>query len=367
MSALYTPYSLKDITLRNRIAVPPMCQYSAVDGLTNEWHQSHYASLARGGSGLVVVEATGVSPEGRITPGCTGIWNDEQAKGLAQIASSIKTAGAVPSIQIGHAGRKASANKPWEGDNHIAEDDPNSWQPIGPSSIAFGGGILPREPKEMTIEDIERVKADFVAAAQRALDAGFEWLELHYGHGYLASSFFSPHANQRTDQYGGNAENRGRFLLETLIVVREVWPANLPLSIRFGVIEFDGNDEETLSDAIELTKKFKAAGADFLSVSMGFNTPNAEIPWGPAFMAPVAERVRREADIPVGTAWGMDDAELAEKAIADGQMDLVYVGRAQLANPHWTRDTALKLGIDDPDWVLPAPYAHWLASYRPAA
>ncbi|MEQ9567244.1 MAG: NADH:flavin oxidoreductase/NADH oxidase, partial [Pseudomonadales bacterium] len=285
MSALFTPYSLKDINLRNRIAVPPMCQYSAVDGFTNEWHQAHYAGLARGGAGLVVVEATGVSPEGRITPGCTGIWNDEQAEGLAQIVSSIESAGAVPGIQIGHAGRKASANKPWEGDDHIPEGDPEAWQPIGPSPIAFGGGILPRVPKEMTIEDIERVKADFVAAARRARDAGFKWLELHYGHGYLASSFFSAHANQRTDQYGGSAENRGRFLLETLEAVRAEWPDNLPLSVRFGMIEFDGNDEETLTDAIELTKKFKAAGADFISVTMGFNTPNSEIPWGPAFMA----------------------------------------------------------------------------------
>jgi len=277
MSVVFTPYKIKDTTLRNRIAVPPMCQYSAEDGLTNDWHQIHYPGMARGGAGLVIVEATAVSPEGRITPGCTGLWNDEQAEGMAQIAASIKAAGAVPGIQIGHAGRKASANRPWEGDDHIADGDPRGWATISPSAIAFGGG-LSKMPKAMTLDDIARVKADFTSAARRARDAGFEWLELHFAHGYLGQSFFSVHANTRTDEYGGDATGRGRFMLETLAAVREVWPENLPLTARFGVIEYDGRDEETLSEAIDLTRKMRDGGLDLLNVSMGFSTKDAKIP-----------------------------------------------------------------------------------------
>lgn len=247
MSALFQPFSLKDITLRNRVAIPPMCQYEAVDGLVNDWHRVHLAGLARGGAGLVIVEATGVSPEGRITPNCLGLWNDQQAEALKPVLASIKAAGAVPGIQLAHAGRKANANRPWEGDDHIAQDDPRAWQTLAPSAIAFGQG-LPRVPKAMSLEDIRRVQGDFVAAAKRALDAGFQWLELHFAHGYLGQSFFSPHSNQRDDLYGGSAENRGRFLLETLAAVRKVWPEHLPLTARFGVIEYDGRDEQTLAD-----------------------------------------------------------------------------------------------------------------------
>lgn len=363
MTALFTEFSLKDITLRNRIAVPPMCQYSADDGHTNDWHLAHYTQLARGGAGLVIVEATAVSPEGRITPGCTGIWNDAQAEGMAKIASAIKKAGACAGIQIAHAGRKASANRPWEGDDHLADSDPQSWQTIAPSAVAFGAN-LPKVPQAMTLEDIERVKADFVAAAKRAKKAGFEWLELHFAHGYLAQSFFSIHSNKRDDQYGGDLAGRSRFLLETLQAVREIWPENLPLTARFGVIEYDGRDEETLSESIHLTRQFKQSGLDMLSVSMGFSTPDADIPWGPALLAPIAERVRREADIPVASAWGIDEPNTVNQVITDKQMDLVMVGRAHLANPHWPYHAAKTLKIEDPAWVLPAPYAHWLSRYH---
>uniref|UniRef100_UPI002608CB26 NADH:flavin oxidoreductase/NADH oxidase n=1 Tax=uncultured Methylophaga sp. TaxID=285271 RepID=UPI002608CB26 len=359
----FTEFSLKDITLRNRIAVPPMCQYSADDGHTNDWHLAHYTQLARGGAGLVIVEATAVSPEGRITPGCTGIWNDEQAEGMAKIASAIKKAGACAGIQIAHAGRKASANRPWEGDDHLADSDPQSWQTIAPSAVAFGAN-LPKVPKAMTLEDIEQVKADFVSAAKRAKAAGFEWLELHFAHGYLAQSFFSVHSNHRDDQYGGDLAGRSRFLLETLQAVREVWPENLPLTARFGVIEYDGRDEETLSESIHLTRQFKQSGLDLLSVSMGFSTPDADIPWGPALLAPIAERVRREAEIPVASAWGIDEPKTVNQVITDQQMDLVMVGRAHLANPHWPYHAAKTLKIADPAWVLPAPYAHWLSRYH---
>ena len=338
MSTLFTPFQLKSVTLRNRIAIPPMCQYSAVDGFTNEWHQAHYAGLARGGAGLVIVEATGVSPEGRITPACTGLWNDQQIEGMGRIAASIKAAGAVPGIQIAHAGRKASAQRPWEGDDHIPESDARAWQPIAPSAIAYGGG-LPRVPQAMTLQDIARVQADFVAAARRALAAGFEWLELHFAHGYLAQSFFSPHSNQRTDQYGGSFDNRARFLLETV------------------------------AESIELVRQMRERGLDMVNVSANFVIAETQIPWAtPAFLAPVAQRVRSEADLPVASSWGIDDPKIAERAVADGQMDLVMIGRAHLSNPHYTYHLAQVLGVQKPEWnTLPAPYAHWLSRYRGAA
>ncbi|EIK94421.1 xenobiotic reductase A [Pseudomonas sp. M47T1] len=363
MSALFQPFTLKDVTLRNRIAIPPMCQYMAKDGLINDWHHVHLAGLARGGAGLVVVEATAVAPEGRITPGCAGIWNDEQAQAFVPVVQAIKAAGSVPGIQIAHAGRKASANRPWEGDDHIAEGNPEGWQTIAPSAIAFGAN-LPKVPRAMTLDDIARVRQNFVDAARRARDAGFEWIELHFAHGYLGQSFFSEHSNQRTDAYGGSFDNRSRFLLETLAAVREVWPEHLPLTARFGVLEYDGRDEQTLVESIELARRFKAGGLDLLSVSVGFTIPDTNIPWGPAFMGPIAERVRREADLPVTSAWGFGTPQLAEGALTAGHLDLVSVGRAHLADPHWPYFAAKELGVDKASWTLPAPYAHWLERYR---
>ncbi|MET0332530.1 MAG: NADH:flavin oxidoreductase/NADH oxidase [Dyella sp.] len=365
MSALFQPFKLKDVSLRNRIAVPPMCQYSATDGVINDWHRVHLAGIARGGAGLLIVEATAVSPEGRITPGCAGLWNDAQAQAFVPVVEAIKAAGAVPGIQIGHAGRKASANRPWEGDDHIAADDARGWPTLAPSAVAYGAG-LPKLPQAMTLDEIARVRGDFVAAARRARDAGFQWLELHFAHGYLGQSFFSTHSNQREDAYGGSLENRSRFLLETLAAVREVWPEHLPLTVRFGVIEYDGRDEETLAESIQLAKWFKQGGLDLLSVSVGFSTPTAQIPWGPAFLAPIAERVRREVDIPMASSWGIDAPEIAERVVQQGQMDLVMVGRAHLADPHWPYSVAKQLGLERPSWTLPAPYAHWLERYAAA-
>lgn len=362
MSALFQPYTLKSVTLRNRIAVPPMCQYSATDGVPNEWHLSHYASIARGGAGLVVVEATAVAPEGRITPGCLGLWNDEQLQAFVPMVRAIKAAGSVPGLQIAHAGRKASANKPWEGDDHIAEGDPRGWQTIAPSAIAFGEN-LPKLPRAMTIADIARVTQNFVDTAVRAREAGFEWLELHFAHGYLAQSFFSEHSNQRDDIYGGSLENRSRFLLETLRAVRAVWPENLPLTVRFGVIEYDGRDEETLLDSIGLVRQFKDAGMDMISVSVGFTIPGTAIPWGPAFMGPVAKRVRTEADVPVSSAWGFGTPAIAQQMVEEEVLDVVMVGKAHLANPHWAYFAAKELGVEKAAWTLPAQYAAWLERY----
>jgi 2,4-dienoyl-CoA reductase-like NADH-dependent reductase (Old Yellow Enzyme family) len=365
MPLLFDPYTLKSVTLRNRIAVSPMCQYSAQDGVINDWHRAHYTALARGGAGLVVVEATAVSPEGRITPADAGLWDDTQRDAFRPVVTAIKDAGAVPGIQIGHAGRKASANRPWEGDDHIPEGDPRGWQTVAPSAIAFGGG-LGKVPKAMTLEEIARVQADFVSAAHRAREAGFEWLMLHFAHGYLAQNFFSRHSNQRDDAYGGSAQNRARFLLETVRAVRQVWPAHLPLSARFSVIEFDGQDEAMLAEAEDLIRAMKAEGLDFLDVSIGFNTSEAKIPWGPGFMGETAGRIRRNTGVATATSWYVGTPEMAEAMLKKGQVDLVMMGRPLLENPHWPYFAAKALGAQKPSWTLPAPYAHWLERYRAA-
>ena len=363
MPKLFDPFKLKSVTLRNRIAVSPMCQYMAQDGVVGDWHRVHYASLARGGAGLVVVEATAVAPEGRITWGDVGLWNDAQAEALRPIVEGIREAGAVPGIQIAHAGRKASANRPWEGDDHIPDGETNSWTTIAPSPLAFGGG-LPRVPAEMSLDDIARVQADTVAAVERARDLGFAWLELHMAHGYLAQNFFSPISNHRTDGYGGSAENRARYLLETLVAVRAVWPADRPLTVRLGVVEFDGNDA-MLEEAIALLRRMKAEGLDFVDVSIGFNTPDAKIPWGPNFMGDIAARVRRETELPGTTSWYISKPEEADALVRDGKVDLVMLGRPLLADPHWPYMAAKALGVENPAWAtLPAHYAHWLARYR---
>jgi 2,4-dienoyl-CoA reductase-like NADH-dependent reductase (Old Yellow Enzyme family) len=362
MTSLFQPFTLKGVTLRNRIAVSPMCQYSATNGLANDWHRVHLAGLARGGSGLVIAEATAVSPEGRITPACLGLWNDDQAQALAPIVQSIKEAGAVPGIQIGHAGRKASANRPWEGDDHIPENDPRGWETFAPSAIPFGAN-LPRVPREMTKDDILRVQHDFVATTRRAAAAGFEWLVLHFAHGYLAQNFLSDYSNHRRDEYGGSFEKRSRFLVETLAAVREVWPENLPLTARLGVIEFDGRDEEMLTQSISLLCRLKQIGLDLVDVSVGFSTPAAHIPWGPGFMAPIAQRVRQQTGLPTATSWFISEPAQADGFIRDGMVDMVMLGRPLLANPHWPYRAAVELGVDRAAWVLPAPYAHWLERY----
>lgn len=360
---LFTPFTLKGITLRNRIAVSPMCQYQAVDGLPTEWHPVHYLSRARGGAGLVVVEATGVSPEGRITPACLGLWSDAHAAALKPIVEGIKSGGAVPGIQIGHAGRKASANVPWGGDDHIPEGDPRAWETIAPSAIAYGDA-LPRVPREMTRADIARVREDFVAAAIRARDTGFQYLLLHFAHGYLAQNFLSPWSNHRTDEYGGNAENRARFMTETLEAVRSVWPDHLPLAARLGVIEFDDCDEKTLAESITLAKRFKDLGLDFLDVSMSFSTPTAKIPWGPGQLRQISKRVLVESGLPGSTSWNINTPTLAEEMLQEGAADLVMIGRPMLANPHWPFAAARELGLPTPTSLLPDSYAHWLARYH---
>lgn len=340
-----------------------MCNYVAVDGVITDWHRAHYASLARGGAGLVFVEASAVSPEGRISIGDVGIWNDTQAEELRGIASSIKAMGAIPGIQLAHAGRKASVNRPWEGDDHFKVDDPRAWETIAPSAIALGG-VTWKVPREITLAEIARVQNDYVSAAKRALASGFEVLELHFAHGYLGASFLSKHSNKRTDAYGGSLENRSRFIRETVTKIRSVWPDNRPFFVRLAVIEFDGNDEETVGEAIMLGRELRALGVDLLDLSMNFATLEVEIPWTKQpFMAPVAQRFKRELDMPLASSWGFDTPEIADGAVRAGTLDLVMIGKAHLANPHWTYHAARKLGIARPSWTLPPPYAHWLERY----
>lgn len=362
MPSLFEPILVKGVTLRNRIVASPMCQYQAQDGMLNEWHQAHYAMLARGGVGLVVVEATAVTPEGRITPGDAGLWSDEHIPGFAQIVSSIKAAGAVPGIQIGHAGRKAGCTPPWEGGSPLERTDPRAWEPVGPSAIPYVSDSS-YVPREMTPQDILATQQDFVAAASRALEAGFEWLELHFAHGFLGQSFLSRHANNRTDHYGGSLENRARFILETLAAVREVWPHDLPLTMRLGVVEFDDGAERSFAESLQVLQWAKAAGLDLVDVGLAGSTPGEQAPWGPNFMVPYAERVRHETDLLVATSWMITDPKQADAFIREGQLDLVMFARTLLANPHWTYHAARELGVEAPQSVLPVPYAYWLQNW----
>ena len=362
MNGLFSSYSLKDITLRNRIAASPMCQYQATNGFTNDWHLTHYSMLARGGAGLIIIEATAVAPEGRITTSDVGLWNDEQAAGLSDIASAIKKAGAVAGIQLGHAGRKAGCTPPWLGGAPLERDDKQAWEPIGPSSIPFiaGSDYIPRE---MTKNDIRQTQKDFATAAKRAHEAGYEWLELHFAHGFLAQSFLSLQSNSRSDEYGGSLENRARFLLETVAEVRKVWPENLPLTVRLGVIEFNDCPEHSFNESLKVINWLKDAGVDFVDVGLSLATPGEQIPWGANFMVPYADRIRRETNIPVGTSWMITQASEANKFIQDGKLDVIFFARTLLANPHWPWLAAKELGINKPHTVLPMPYAYWLENW----
>ncbi len=355
MSSLFQPYRLKDVVLRNRVAVAPMCQYSSENGFPNDWHFVHLGSRAVGGAGLVIVEATAVSPEGRISPADSGIYLDDHVEPFARICRFLKQNGAVPGIQIAHAGRKASASKPWEGDSHIGPSE-GGWDTIAPSAVAFGGN-LPKVPREMTLADIARIQQAFVTAAQRSLAAGVEWLELHFAHGYLAHEFYSPLANSRTDQYGGSFENRIRFLLETFSAVREVWPARFPLTVRLSVTDWIAGGV-TVEESIELVRRLKSLGLDLLDVSQGFATPDiSQVPWGPGFMVPIASQIRREAGIPTAVGWMISDPQQAEAIVRDEHSDLVMLARELLRDPYWPYHAAMKLGVEQAAEVLPVQYA----------
>jgi 2,4-dienoyl-CoA reductase-like NADH-dependent reductase (Old Yellow Enzyme family) len=346
---LFQPLTIKSITLRNRIGVSPMCQYSSVDGVATDWHLVHLGSRAVGGAGLVMAEATAVSPEGRITPGDAGIWADKHIEPIARINRFIKQHGAVPGIQIAHAGRKASAARPWEGDASLA-DDAGGWPTIAPSAIAFGGELT-KIPRAMSEADIARVQSEFVAAAQRSLAAGAECLELHSAHGYLSHEFLSPISNQRRDRYGGSFENRIRFLLETTRAVRAAWPEQLPLLVRISCTDWVAGGWD-IEQSIELARRLKAEGVDLIDCSSGGMVPDAKIPVGPGYQVPFAERIRREAGIATAAVGGITEPTHADEIIRNGRADIVLLAREFLREPYWPRIAARTLGHKD---TLPAP------------
>lgn len=355
MARLFQEFRLKEISLRNRIAVSPMCQYSSEDGFPNDWHLVHLGSRAVGGAGLVIVEATAVSPEGRISPADSGIYHDQHVDGFARVARFLREQGAVAGMQLGHAGRKASAAKPWEGGAHLADDE-GGWEVIAPSAIPFGDNMT-KTPRAMTQGEIARVRDAFVAAAKRALAAGFEWLELHFAHGYLAHEFYSPLANQRTDEYGGSFDNRTRFLRETFRAVREVWPSRLPLTVRLSVTDWiEGG--VTVEESIELTRQMKTDGLDLLDVSHGFITPDmTNVPWDAGFMIPIVSRMRRETGVPMAAGWMITEPQQAEDALRGDHADLVLLAREMLRDPYWPYHAAVELGDEKAATLLPVQYA----------
>lgn len=355
MAHLFEPFSLRAVTLRNRIGVSPMCQYWSKDGMPSEWHLVHLGSRAVGGAGLVIAEASGVEPRGRITPFCAGIWSDAHAEAWSRVTRFVKEQGAVPAMQIAHAGRKASASRPWEGDRHL-KDEEGGWQPIGPSAIAFGGtgNRLWRVPTEMTVADIAATRELFVAAARRSLAAGFEWLELHYAHGYLAHSFYSPLSNTRTDQYGGSFENRIRFAMETARAVRAVWPEEKPLAARISGTDWvEGG--WTVDESVELARRLKSEGVDLIDCSSGFGSAGAHYPIGPGWQVPISERVRREAGVPTATVGMITEAKQADEIIRSGKADIVLLASEFLRDAYWPLHAAKALGIDK-GVRMPLPY-----------
>ena len=345
MPHLFEPLTLKSITLRNRIGVSPMCMYSAEDGVANDWHLVHLGARAAGGAGLVITEATAVSPEGRITPGDAGLWAEKHVEPLARITRFLKAQGAVPGIQLAHAGRKASAARPWEGGAHLA-DSAGGWPTVAPSAVAFGD-TLAKTPVALSVGDIARVQANFVAAAKRAAVAGYEWLELHSAHGYLSHQFLSPLSNHRTDRYGGGFENRIRFLIETTRAVRAAWPQPLPFTVRLSCTDWvDGG--WTIDECVELARRLKAEGVDLIDCSSGGSVPTAKIPVGAGFQVAFAERIRREAGIATAAVGMITDPAQADQIIRAGQADVILMARESLRDPNWPLRAARALHVKPP-------------------
>lgn len=331
-SILFSPLKLRELTLPNRIVVSPMCQYSAQDGFVNDWHLVHLGSRAVGGAGLVIVEAAGVLAEGRITPEDVGIWKDEHIEPLRRITRFIEAQGSFAGIQLAHAGRKASAHRPWAGKAGTVGAAEGGWDTVGPSAIPFDATF--KAPAELTAAGIaERVQA-FVDAAQRAYKAGFKVVEVHAAHGYLLHEFLSPLSNQRTDQYGGSLENRARFLLEVVTAVRKVWPADLPLFVRVSATDWTEGGL-TPDEVVSVSRLLRDLGVDLVDVSSGGNIATAVIPTGPGYQTAFAARIKSEAKIATGAVGMITDAMQAEHVLRTEQADLVLLARELLRDPYW--------------------------------
>lgn len=352
MSVLFEPRTLRSLVIPNRVWMAPMCQYSAEAvgpnaGVATDWHFAHLAARAAGGTGLILTEATAVSPEGRISPADLGIWNDTQVAALRRITAFIKGQGSVAGIQLAHAGRKASTAAPWLGGGPVGPDE-HGWQPVAPSPLPFDEGHP--VPHELTVDEIHGVVDQFREAARRAVAAGFEVAEVHGAHGYLVGQFLSPHSNRRTDRYGGSFDNRVRFALQVVDAVREVWPEDLPVFFRISATDWltenDEDDREgwTVDETVRLAKELQAHGVDLLDVSSGGNAADARITTGPGYQVPFAARVREETSLPVAAVGLITEPQQAEKIVADGQADAVLLGRELLRSPSWAQQAARELG-----------------------
>ena len=342
MSNLFSPLTIKNITLKNRIAVSPMCQYSSTDGFANDWHLVHLGSRAVGGAGLIICEATAVSPGGRISPGDLGIWKDEHVSMLKRITDFISSQGAVPGIQLAHAGRKASHHAPWNGGKALSANE-GAWQTVAPSPIAFTDDD--NLPLELSISGIQKVITDFKAAAQRALHAGFKVIEIHAAHGYLIHEFYSPFSNKRTDDYGGSFDNRIRLLIEIIYNIKEVWPAQNPLFVRISATDWiEGG--WNIEDSIRLAKILKDHQVDLVDCSTGGNVPGVKIPIGPCYQLPFAEKIKKESGIMTGAVGMITTASEAESIITNQQADIVLLAREFLRDPYFPLHAATELDHD---------------------
>ncbi len=341
-SQLFSPFTLRDLTLPNRIVVSPMCQYSAQDGLTNDWHLVHLGARAIGGAGLVIVEAAGVLPEGRITPRDVGIWGDQHIPALRRITHFIEQQGSVAGIQLAHAGRKGSTWHPWSDKSGSIPLAEGGWQTVGPSPLSFDTKNY-AVPKELSAAEIAAHVQAFANAAIRAHKAGFKVIEIHAAHGYLLHQFLSPLSNQRHDQYGGSFDNRVRFLLETVTAVRAVWPKELPLFVRVSATDWvDGG--WSADETVALSRRLQELGVDLIDTSTGGNISYAVIPVGPGYQTSFATRIKNEANLPTGAVGIITDAAQAEHILRTGQADLIFLARELLRDPQWPLHAAKQLG-----------------------
>ena len=340
--ALFDPLTLRGVTLRNRIAVSPMCEYSSEYGFASDWHFVHLGSRAVGGAGLVLTEAAAVTPQGQITPYDLGIYRDDHVPKLRDIVAFVHAQGAVAGIQLAHAGRKASTARPWEGGRPITRDH-GGWVTVGPSAMPFTPGAP--APRPMTRDDIRDLVGDFAAAARRSIAAGFRVIEIHAAHGYLLHEFYSPLVNDRTDEYGGSFENRTRLTREVVAAVREAIPADAPLFVRISASDWaDGG--WTVDDSVALCRDLRALGADLIDVSSGGAVPQQRIDVGPSYQVPFAERIRRDAGVPTGAVGMITDPHQAQAILSEGRADLVLLARELLRDPYWPLHAAAALGAD---------------------
>lgn len=342
MSKLFSPLQLRETTFKNRIFVSPMCQYSAIDGMANNWHLVNLGSRAVGGASLVIAEATGVSAEGRITPGCLGLWSDQQRDALKPIVEFIKQQGAIPGIQIAHAGRKASCDSPWNGSRFLSPAE-GGWQTVAPSAIALTSEHA--APKALSKDEIAQIADLFMASTKRALEAGFDVIELHCAHGYLLNSFLSPLTNHRDDEYGGSLENRCRLPLKIAKAMRDFWPQDKPMFVRISATDWvEGGWDITQS--IQLSKWMKALGVDLIDCSSGGLMLNAKIPVGPGYQTQLAAEIRQHAHIATGAVGMITSPAQAEHILATGQADAVLLARELLRDPYWPLKAARELRAD---------------------